>query len=170
MGFRKNKTTIVYIDAANVLMSFKNLSIIVDYDRFMNFLSDKYRPKKIIYFTGRFRADAEMYKLLETKGVEIVFKEIYNENSKLKANCGVEISHRITRDLDFNLVDKVVLVSGDGDFVHVLDYAFNSNRRVKSVAPHPSNCSLAIKRRSFLSVTYLSDVIDLINEKPPAST
>ena len=109
----------------------------------------------------------------------MVFKEIYNEKNKTKANCDVEISHRITRDLDFLLVDKVVLFSGDGDFVHVLDYARNLKKEVKVVASTPLSCSIVIKRRWYLKVSYLIDDKDLlinnseiifINEKPPTST
>jgi uncharacterized LabA/DUF88 family protein len=152
-------------------MSFKNQEKEIDILKLFKYLRDKFRVQKIIYFTARFSKDSELYKTISEDGVEIIFKEIYNENSKVKANCDVEISHRITRDLDFSLVDDIVLLSGDGDFVHVLDYAKNLKKKVKVMAANPESCSVVIKRRGYLSVSYLSDVYNLIrNEKPPMST
>ena len=171
--------TIVYIDAANIILSMKSYNLNVNIEKLITYIKDKFRPNSIIYFTAKFSREKSLYNTILSAGVEMVFKEIYNEKNKTKANCDVEISHRITRDLDFLLVDKVVLFSGDGDFVHVLDYARNLKKEVKVVAATPLSCSIVIKRRGYLKVSYLVDDKDLlinnseiiyINEKPPTST
>jgi uncharacterized LabA/DUF88 family protein len=108
---------------------------------------------------------------LESAGVELVFKEIYNENNKQKANCDVEISHRITHDIDFNIVEKVILCSGDGDFAHILDFAHAKKLEVKVIATDTQSCSRVIKRRDFTKVSFVTDFgQDVLHEKPPTST
>jgi len=102
-----------------------------------------------------------------------------NQNNKLKANCDVEISHKITRDIDMNLVDSFILISGDGDFVPLFDFAKSFNLIAKVIAFDPKSCARMIKQRFFLKVSYIVDDYHFYkddnkmlfeNEKPPTST
>jgi uncharacterized LabA/DUF88 family protein len=104
---------------------------------------------------------------LRARGVELVFKEVYNEDVKVKANCDVEISHRITSDILQKKVEKIVVVSGDGDFASLYDFARAQQVEVKVIACEPVSCSRVIKRRAFAQVSYLSDVSDRIRMKNP---
>lgn len=165
--------TYIYIDASNIIMSLKNLKVDLDMLSFITYLKDRYKNSKIIYFTPNFKSKNLDYLEIQSQNIEIVFKQIYNENNKLKANCDVEISHRITRDSLLEKVSEVVLISGDGDFVYLIDYLKNKNITVKIIAADPVSCSLLIKRRSFVKLTFIIDVIEKIhlkNEKPPTST
>lgn len=178
----QKEITIIYIDAANILLSSKSAGLDVDILKLIQKLKDKYRTEKVIYFTGDFKSMQESFDTLIEFGVEMVYKEIYNENSKTKANCDVEISHRITFDIENSLVTKVVLLSGDGDFVHIADYVNRNNLEIKIIAADPISCSRVIKKRQFISLSYLKDFGDSVllskdellenfkNEKPPAST
>lgn len=166
----QNKT-IIYIDAANILLSAKNIKLDLNIFKLINKLKDKYRSKKIIYFTGRFSSMEDFFVKLQSFGVDIVFKEIYNENNKQKANCDVEISHKFTYDIDHYLVNNIVLCSGDGDFAHILDFANSKKIPVKVIATDTKSCSRVIKRREFTRVSFITDFgNDVLNEKPPTST
>ncbi len=162
---------IVYIDAANILFSAEDCGFDIDILRLMQYLKDRLRTDNILYFTGRFASKAKMFESLEAAGVEMVYKQIYNENNKTKANCDVEISHRITRDILCSDIQKIVVLSGDGDFVCLYDFARSRNIDTKVFAFDPGSCSRTIKRRPFTKVSFLIESIGLYTkEKPPAST
>lgn len=93
-------TNILYVDAANLIMSSKNFVDGYNVVDLLIHLQEKYHIQKCVYFTSRFLDFKQEYSSLEQIGVEIVYKEKYIENSKLKANCDVEISHRMTFDLN----------------------------------------------------------------------
>lgn len=155
-----NEKTIVYIDAANIILSCKNVDLRIDILKLIQNLKDKFRTEKIIYFTGNFKSMEKYFDTLIENGVEMIYKEIYNENDKTKANCDVEISHRITYDIENGLVDKVILLSGDGDFVHLADYINRNKKKITVIAAEPISCSRMIKKRQFIALSYLRDFGD----------
>jgi uncharacterized LabA/DUF88 family protein len=149
------KTT-VYIDAANILFSAKNLGIDLDMLRLVRYMRDVHKDGTVIYFTGKFVSHEHHYSDIRALGAEIVFKEIYNEEAKLKANCDVEISHRFTSDILLGKTDAVVVLSGDGDFVALYDFAKTKNIPILVMPFDWVSCSRMIKRReSFLRISYL---------------
>ena len=163
--------TVVYVDAANIILSAQNLDFDLDIFKLVQHLKDSFRSAHIIYFTGNFKSKQEEFRALEQAGVELVYKEIYNEQHKSKANCDVEISHRMTSDVLLGTVDKVVLLSGDGDFACLCDFAQSKGVAVKVMAFDPVSCSRVIKRRQFTKVSYFIELGALIlKEKPPAGT
>jgi uncharacterized LabA/DUF88 family protein len=115
-----------YIDSANIEKGISDLGFELDLDKFKTLLFQKYNCHKFVYFTGKILSD-EYYKELETIGYEIVFKEAVRSNGKLKANCDVDLAHRLTLDIERKVVDQVILCSGDGDFAALLDFAKLNN-------------------------------------------
>ena len=96
----KNKIrTKVYIDAANIILSAKNLNLSFDILKYLKHVKDIYRDAEIFYFTGKFSNQEKVFKEIEVMNIKIIYKYLYNQNNKLKANCDVEISHKITRDI-----------------------------------------------------------------------
>jgi uncharacterized LabA/DUF88 family protein len=155
--------TNIYIDAANIILSARDSGLDFDMIKLIIHLKDKYKSNTIVYFTAKFNDHSEIYLKLKELNIEIFFKESYLEKNRLKANCDVEISHRITLDIENNLVNTIILVSGDGDFVSLLDYAKSKLESVICFSSHPKHTSTMIKTREYLKVTYLSDIINLIN-------
>ena len=163
--------SIVYIDASNIILSARNINFVLDILKLVTHLKDSLRADLVIYFSGRFSFMQDTFLKLQERGVELVYKEIYNENSKTKANCDVEITHRITSDILLNVVNKIILLTGDGDFAPLLDFANSKKIEARVMAMDPMSCSLMLKRRDYTNISYLVDLSDLIrNEKPPAST
>ncbi|MBI5004384.1 NYN domain-containing protein [Candidatus Kaiserbacteria bacterium] len=163
--------TIIYIDAANIILSAQNLDFDLDIFKLIQHLKDSFRSAHIVYFTGNFKSKQEEFLALEQMEVEMVYKEIYNEHNKSKANCDVEISHRMTSDLLLGTAEKIVLLSGDGDFACLCDFAQSKDITIKVMAFDPVSCSRVIKRRQFAKVSYLVELGALITkEKPPAGT
>lgn len=164
------KKYIIYIDAANILMAFKECDI--DMISILTFFTEKYKGSSIKYFTGYFKNDNFLYTEIEALNCEIIYKKIYNEAFKIKANCDVEISHAITKDLllDQKLTD-IVLLSGDGDFNSLIDFSISLNKKVTVYPADPRSCSKIFKNRNDIKLTYLIDMKEKFrNEKPPLDT
>lgn len=162
--------TNIYIDAANIILSARDSGLDFDLLKLITHLKEKHKAQNILYFTAKLEKHSEIYLELNKLGVEIVYKEGYRDTNRLKANCDVEIAHRITFDIENNLVDSVVLASGDGDFVSLLDYAQANIFSVICFSSHPKNTSRMIKTRNYLKITYLSDIIGLIQKREIPNT
>jgi len=67
----------------------------------------------------------------------------------------VEIAHRMTSDVLLGVVERIVLVSGDGDFACLCDFAQSKKVPVRVMAFDPKSCSRVIKQRQFTRVSYL---------------
>ncbi len=157
--------TNIYIDAANIILSARDQGLDFNMVKFVTYLKNKYKADKIIYFTARFESDKQLYLDLYKNVIEIVFKQSYKENKRLKANCDVEIAHRITLDIENHNIQALILTSGDGDFASLLDYAKSKLERVRCFNAHPKNTSTMIKERLYLEIIYMSDIIDLIQKR-----
>lgn len=157
--------TNIYIDAANIILSARDSKLDFDILKLITYLKEKYKVQNILYFTAKFEEHTGIYFELNKLGVEIIFKEVYRDTNRLKANCDVEIAHRITYDIENNLVDGIILASGDGDFVSILDYAKTKLQTVICFSSHPKNTSRMIKTRLYLKITYMSDIIDLLQKR-----
>ena len=75
----------------------------------------------------------------------------------------MEISHQITKDILLGGVDDLILLSGDGDFYSLLNYAKNEkNIGVKVFAVVPAKTSKLYKKGNEFSITYLSQIIEKV--------
>jgi uncharacterized LabA/DUF88 family protein len=161
----QKKRVRVYIDAANLIMGARMFDVPYDIAFLLEYFTFKYSATSCVYFTGRIPALAEDYKKITDLGVEIIFKELYSENAKTKANCDVEIAHRITRDIERGEVDAVVLVSGDGDFASLLDYAATKLSTIRLFAIHRKSTSRLLRSRDYLKLIYLTSVANWMQER-----
>jgi uncharacterized LabA/DUF88 family protein len=157
--------TNIYIDAANIILSARDQGMDFDMVKLVLYLNNKYKAHRILYFTARFEEHKELYVDLGKNNVEIVFKQSYRENNKTKANCDVEIAHRITLDIENNNVQGVIIASGDGDFASLLDYAKLKLEIVRCFSAHPKNTSVMLKEKDYLEIIYMSQIIDLLHKK-----
>jgi uncharacterized LabA/DUF88 family protein len=80
-------------------------------------------------------------------------------------NCDVELTNRITVDVERNIVQKVIIMSGDGDFVALTDYVRYMGKCVLCISVTPKNTSIFIKHRSYLRIMYLIQVRELLENK-----
>lgn len=65
----------------------------------------------------------------------VKFYEQGDESIKKKANCDVEMAFRLMKDVDN--FDRVIILSGDGDFLPVLKYLKDQNKEVLILARGP---------------------------------
>ena len=175
--------TFAFIDASNLFYGGeKSLGWKIDYQKLLNYLRDKYKISKVLYFGGveihNFKydylkndtvplnelvnwlnnfvkesneqmSDAEViliirhlkrinfYRKLEEFGYELYLKpvKLYEQDDgtmKKKANCDVDMAFYLMKEKEN--FDKVIILSGDGDFLPVLKYLKEIKKEVVVLA------------------------------------
>ena len=159
------KSTTVYIDAANIILSARDNNFDLNLDLLFQYLSDKYRDSKILFFIGDVSYLNTIQDILNKHSIELIVKQTVREGGKIKANCDVELANKLTIDVERNTVEEIILLSGDGDFVVLTDYAKDMGKKVSCVSVSPLNTSIFIKQRQYLRIMYLIQIKDLLENK-----
>jgi uncharacterized LabA/DUF88 family protein len=127
----------------------------VDLKRFRVYLREKYKVDKAYYFIG-YHIDAydDLYNFLQESGYIVVFRKHSEIMATLKkGNVDTDIVFTIMRKIaDSETFDKVILVSGDGDYFKMVQYLVDKNKFAKILAPHKDRMSSLYSR--FLSPHY----------------
>lgn len=129
----KGKKAGVFIDDANMFHTQREVGWQVDWRKFKIFLEEKFKVKFIKYYRGVYpknekitkniREKHQLYvRILRRVGFEVVhrnLKKIYINKKKTKFIYRCDFDAEIGFDIAENLklVDLVILVSGDSDFV-----------------------------------------------------
>jgi uncharacterized LabA/DUF88 family protein len=110
----------------------------LDHKRFRTYLSDKYGVAEAYYFLG-FVSDTEqdLYTNLQKSGYILEFREHSSVlKGKKKGNVDCDIVFSIMKRLVDNDFDKIFLVSGDGDYIKIVDYLVKNNKFGKILFPN----------------------------------
>jgi len=178
--------TFIFIDASNLFYGGeKSLGWKIDYRKLLDYLRDKYKISKVLYFGGveihnfnfnylkndtvpikdlekyllnlirewgneiseamllllnRHLQRVRFYLKLAKFGYELHLKpvKLYDQDdgtTKRKANCDVDMAFYLMKEKDN--FDRVIILSGDGDFLPVLKYLKNRGKEVIILARGP---------------------------------
>lgn len=146
MGGQEN---IAFIDGQNLYLGTKEASWAVDYKKLRTYLADKYHVTEAHYFLG-FVSDQEqdLYTSLQKSGFILDFREHSSAlKGKKKGNVDCDIVFSIMKKLiDEYKFDKVVIVSGDGDYIKLVDYLIKKKKFEKILFPNAKFASSLYKR------------------------
>ena len=117
----------IFIDAANVIYSLKDLGWQIDYKKLQKYFLQKAQLNNIYYYSAYFDNDIgrkNLHEMLSRKGFIVrtkLVKEIKKTDGGLlhKANCDVELTMDIMSE--YKKIDTLVLLSGDSDFVPLIN-------------------------------------------------
>ncbi len=133
------KNNYAFIDGQNLHLGTMEDNWKVDLKKFKVYLKDKYKVTNAYYFLGYLSEDQnELYLSLQEAGFIVVFKE-HNSNQlgKKKGNVDTDIVFEIMKKIiekeEFN---KIVLVSGDGDYKKLVDYLIKRDVFEKILFPN----------------------------------
>jgi uncharacterized LabA/DUF88 family protein len=121
----------------------------IDLVKFRIFLEKRYKVEKAYYFLGVFDGKYQkMYDFIQDSGYILVFREhAGSQISKKKGNVDTDIIfYMLTKLLDRERFDGIILVSGDGDYWRTVDYLIGKKRFVKLLAPSQHAISSLYKR------------------------
>jgi len=154
---------LAYIDGQNLFLGTTkrvHLPWAVDLKRFRIYLERKYDVEKAYYYLG-FVQDGEvfesLYEKIQNAGFILVFRE---HNSamlgKKKGNVDSDIIFSIMKRLyRREPFDKIVLVSGDGDYKMMVEFLIEENRFEKILFPDQKRASSLYKT---IGAQYFSDL------------
>ncbi len=148
----QNLNNIAYIDGQNLYMGTtkSDPSWKINLAKFRKYLERKYKVSKAYYYLG-FVQEGEkighLYEEIQSAGFILVFRQ-HNAamQGKKKGNVDSDIifsvMKRIYQKEDFN---KIVLVSGDGDFKMLVDFLIEENKLEKVLFPNKKFASSLYK-------------------------
>ncbi|PID30801.1 hypothetical protein CSA80_03480 [Candidatus Saccharibacteria bacterium] len=120
----------------------------LDQKKFRLYLKNKYNVAKAYYFIGSKPGNEMLYSRLQEAGFIVVLKPTmpYYENGQknTKGNVDAELV-LYSSALTFSQYDKALIVSGDGDFLCLLEYLDAENKLLKVLAPNHRYSSLLKK-------------------------
>jgi uncharacterized LabA/DUF88 family protein len=160
---------LAFIDGQNLHMGTAKKEINpwkIDLARFRVYLTKKYAIDKAYYFLGYVQeANQELYEEIQHAGFVLIFRE-HNPAmiGKKKGNVDSDIIFHIMKKMykkeDF---EKIVLVSGDGDYKLVVDFLIEEKRFAKILFPDRDRASSLYKR---IGANYFDalDTIDIQNK------
>jgi len=132
----------------------------VDLAKFRIYLADKYHIKEAYYVLGYLNEKHEsLYIVLQKAGFIVLFKE---HNSKLKSskkgNVDTDIVFEVMKSLLESTFDKIVLVSGDGDYKKLVQYLVSKGKFKKILFPNKKFASSLYKALGSEYFDYLENV------------
>lgn len=136
---KKVTKNLAFVDGQNLYLGTTGHNWKVDQNKFRIYLRDKYQVGCAYYFLGYFSAEQEsLYRNLRKSGFVVLFKE-HDSNSiaTKKGNVDTDIVFEMMKNLvDNKSFDKMILVSGDGDYKKVVDYLIRKDRFEKIIFPN----------------------------------
>ena len=133
------ENNLAFIDGQNLHLGTIENNWKIDHFKFRIYLKDKYRVSEAYYFLGYIsEKEQDLYNNLQKAGFIVVFKE-HNPNliTKKKGNVDADIVFETMKNLldnkDFN---KIILVSGDGDYKKLVDYLIKKEKLKKILFPN----------------------------------
>ncbi len=128
----------VFVDVANLLYSARTLRITVDFGKLLDFLRGNRRLVRAHAYcpTSPQAGDEQMFlQAVKGLGYRITTKnyKTFSSGAK-KADLDLDLCMDVVRLVDGRAIDAVVLVSGDSDFMPMLDYCSDHGVRVEVAA------------------------------------
>ncbi|GCE19203.1 LabA-like NYN domain-containing protein [Dictyobacter kobayashii] len=128
----------VFVDVANLLYSARTLRIGVDFGKLLDFLRGNRRLVRAHAYcpTSPQPGDEQMFlQAVKGLGYRITTKnyKTFSSGAK-KADLDLDLCMDVVRLVDGGAVDCIVLVSGDSDFMPMLDYCSDHGVRVEVAA------------------------------------
>jgi uncharacterized LabA/DUF88 family protein len=154
----------VFVDVANIVYSSRNLRVHVDFGRLLDFLRGNRRLIRAHAYSPTSpepQANQEFLSPVKGVGYRITTKnyKTFSSGAK-KADLDLDLCMDIVRLVDSGAVETVVLVSGDSDFLPLLEYCSDKGVRVEVAAFDDS--AAAILRQScdlFINLSLVDDIL-----------
>jgi uncharacterized LabA/DUF88 family protein len=154
----------VFVDVANIVYSSRNLRVHVDFGRLLDFLRGNRRMIRAHAYAPTSpepQANQEFLSPVKGVGYRITTKnyKTFSSGAK-KADLDLDLCMDIVRLVDSGAVETVVLVSGDSDFLPLLEYCSDKGVRVEVAAFDDS--AAAILRQScdlFINLSLVDDIL-----------
>jgi uncharacterized LabA/DUF88 family protein len=153
----------VFVDVANLLYSARTQRLTIDFGKLLDFLRGNRRLIRAHAYcpTSPQPGDDQMFlQAVKGLGYRITTKnyKTFSSGAK-KADLDLDLCMDVVRLVDGNAVDCIVLVSGDSDFMPMLDYCSDHGVRVE-VAAFDESMSATLRQSCdlFINLSMLDEI------------
>jgi uncharacterized LabA/DUF88 family protein len=139
------ENNIAFIDGQNLHLWLQSEGRWIDNKKFRIFLKDQFHVQEAYYFLGFVSEEQQdLYHSLQKAGFIVSFREHSSALKwKKKWNVDVDIVFEIMKKIiekeEFN---QIVLVSGDGDYIKLVDYLIKKSLFKRVLFPNKNHSSL----------------------------
>ena len=160
---KKQENNFAFIDGQNLYMGTTKISKKlwrINLKKFRIYLRNKYKVSTAYYFLGYVNEiNHSLYEEIQKTGFVLMFRE---HNSamlgKKKGNVDSDIIFHIMKKMyKKELSDKIVLVSGDGDYKMLVDFLIEENKFKKILFPNKKFASSLYKKLAPVYFDYLDN-------------
>lgn len=155
---------IAYIDGQNLHLgtTLRDPEWRVDLARFRVYLERKYNVKKAYYYLGYIQEEGkgdQLYEEIQSAGFILVFRQhtaamLGEKKGNVDSDIIFSIMKRLYLREDF---EKIVLVSGDGDYKSLVDFLIEENKLEKILFPKQRFASSLLRS---LGAEYFANLSD----------
>lgn len=163
---------IAFIDGQNLYMGTNsdNPKWEVDLVKFRQYLAKKYNVQKAYYFLGCINEQyQDLYEKIQNSGYILMFREHSSIMlGKKKGNVDSDIIFHIMKKMyqrEKEPFDKIILVSGDGDYKMLVDFLIEENKFKKILFPNKIFASSLYKQITRVYFDYLINIKNKIGLK-----
>lgn len=160
---QNNENNFAFIDGQNLHMgtNSEKPAWSVDFFKFREYLRKKYDVTRAYYFLG-FVIDGknDLYDKIQEAGFVLKFREHSSVMiGKKKGNVDSDIIFSVMKKIyKKEPFDKIVLVSGDGDYKMLVDFLIEENRFKKILFPNKKFASSLYKKITRIYFDYLANI------------
>ena len=135
----------------------------MSFKRFRRYLEDKYGVRKAFIFIGYMPTNESLYTSLQEYGYILIFKPTLSlPDGKPKGNIDAElVLHTM---IEYQNYDKVVIVTGDGDFHCLIEYLKKQNKLRRIIIPNRVKFS-SLLRKFASDMTFMNDLREKLEYK-----
>jgi len=173
MLYLEKERCLIFLDHWNVYKNVKLLGIRIDYIKFRDVLSKGDHLVGTSIFVGLLekitKEKGKFYEFLELNGFHIVYnpvQRIYTGGYKQKGT-DLAIYKNATELAHIDSYDKAILVSGDGDFVGLVESLKECNKKIEVWSFKKSLAKELKDAVGVRNVHYIDDIIEYIKFKDP---
>jgi uncharacterized LabA/DUF88 family protein len=153
-----------YVDGQNLYLGTASADPAWDIDlyKFRIYLREKYKIEKAFYYLGYVQEGVkieQLYENIQNAGFILVFRQhnsamIGKKKGNVDSDIIFSVMKRLQEDPDF---DKILLVSGDGDYKMLIDYLIEESKLEKILFPNKKFRSSLYKEIGAPYFAYLDD-------------
>jgi len=149
---KKLLTNAAFIDGVNLYKARRDLGWQVDTEKLITHLRETYDVGRAYYFVGFVSYNQGLYNRLETEGYEMVYKETYYVNGRLKGNIDSELVLKCMTQ--YRAYKEAILITSDGDFACLAKYLISKNKLRAVIATTKDKCSHLLEQASGSHICY----------------
>lgn len=157
----QQENNLAFIDGQNLYFGTTKYGWKINLARFRIYLKEKYQISEAYYVLGYLEeSNDELYKEIQKAGFIVSFKDHHKlAKSNKKGNVDTDIVFEVMKNLIENKdFDKIVLVSGDGDYNKMVKYLVSKNRFKKILFPNKKFASSLYKELGSEFFDYLENL------------